>query len=223
MDFIKADQLKNIFNVSAHFYNLRISGSLFQCRSVLEIRRTGEADLLPDMIVVMMNPGSSTPLDKSHNIKTFSKAEYNKEKTREMIPTKPDPAQYQIMRLMQTNSWSFVRILNLSDLRNGNSGAFQLEYLSASKLDDSNPHCITHKDRSKELLDNMKSKNSKVIVAWGSIAELKDSAFALLKLNKDFVGLETGKKPNYLYASPSMKTYKVRWLTEIQKEIDKSE
>jgi len=81
---------------------------------------------------------------------------------------------------------------------------------------------MTHIDRKKELLECLKSKNDKIIAAWGNIAELKDSAEAILKLDKKIIGLKNGKMPNFRYASPYMKKQKVEWLTEIQKEINKN-
>lgn len=222
MEFIYADELKKTFDVYGHFYNLKLSNSILKCRSVLEINRKNKSNQIPDIIVVMMNPGSSIPLDKKYEPKIFSKVEYIKTKTKEIIPTRPDNAQYQIMRLMEINKWNFVRILNLSDLRNGNSGKFQTEFRNAMKLDSSNPHCMTHIDRENELLECTKSKNNKIIAAWGNIAELKNSAAAILKLDKKIIGLKNGKAPNFRYASPYMKKHKVEWLTEIQKEINKN-
>ena len=157
MEFIYAEELKKTFDVYGHFYNLKLSDSILKCRSVLEINRKNKSSQIPDIIVMMMNPGSSTPLDKKYELKVFSKAEYVNVETKEIISTRPDNAQYQIMRLMEINNWDFVRILNLSDLRNGNSGKFQTEFRNAMKLDSSNPHCMTHKDREKELLDCLKS------------------------------------------------------------------
>lgn len=222
MNFIPASELKKIFDVYGHFYNLKLSNSVLKCRSILEIKRKNKSIQIPDIIVIMMNPGSSIPLDKKYEPKNFSKEEYIKTKTKEIIPTRPDNAQYQIMRLMEINKWDLVRILNLSDLRNGNSGKFQTEFRNAMKLDNGNPHCITHIDRKMELLDCTKSKSNKIIAAWGNIAELKDSAEAILKLDKTIIGLKNGKTPNFRYASPYMKKQKIKWIIEIQEEINKN-
>ena len=222
ISFILAPELKKEFDVFGHFYNLKLSNSVLKCRSVLEIKRKNKSNQTPDIIVIMMNPGSSIPLDKKYEPKTFSKEEYIKIKTKEIIPTRPDNAQYQIMRLMEFNKWDFVKILNLSDLRNGNSGRFQTEFRKAMKLDSSNPHCITHLDRKKELLDSIKSKNNKIIAVWGNITELKDSAEAILKLDKEIIGLKQRETPNFRYASPYMKKQKIEWLVEIMKEINKN-
>lgn len=222
MKFTLANELKNIFDVYGHFYNLKLSDSILKCRSVLEIKRKEKSTELPDIIVIMMNPGSSVPLDKSYEPLTFTKQEYFELKEKEIIPTRPDNAQYQIMRLMETNNWDFVRILNLSDLRNGNSGKFQTEFRNAAKLDNTNPHCLTHIKRKDELTACIKSKSNKIIAAWGDISELNDSAKSILKLGEKVIGLRKGETPNFRYASPYMKTQKIEWLTEIQKEINKN-
>jgi len=219
IDFIPASELKKAFDVYGHFYDLKLDKSIFECRSVLEIKRKNKSNIIPDIVVVMMNPGSSRPLDKEYIPKKISPLEYNDTKTKEIIPTRPDNAQYQIMRLMEINNWNFVRILNLSDLRNGNSGKFQLEFIKAMRLDGSNPHCITHINRRNELLESTVSKNKKIIAAWGDIAELKKSAETILKLDKKIIGLKKGKLPNFRYASPYMKKQKIDWLINIQKEI----
>lgn len=223
MKFIYAKELKQIFDVYGYFYNLKLSDSILKCRSILEIKRKGMNNLeTPNIIVVMMNPGSSIHLDKGYNPKTFSKDEYNNNPVKEIVPTRPDNAQCQIMRLMEPNKWNFVRILNLSDLRNGNSGKFQTEFRRAAKLDCTNPHCITHIDRRKELSNCIKSKSNKIIAAWGAIAELKNSAETILKLDSRIIGIKQDKSPYFRYASPFMKNQKMLWLSEIQNEINKN-
>lgn len=221
MNFIYSKELNQMFEVTGHFYNLKLSGSVFKCRSVLEIRKKDHSGVngLPDIVVIMMNPGSSRPVDKTYKIKSFSKKGFVHMKLKEMVPARPDNAQYQIMRLMIFNKWSFVRVLNLSDLRNGNSGKFKTEFINAMKLDKTNPHCLTHKDRSKELINFLKSKNGKIIAAWGSISELKIPAENILKLNKNIIGIINGNVPNYRYASPYLKSQKTEWLKEIQKKL----
>ena len=75
MNFILADELKKIYDVYGHFYNLKLSNSILKCRSVLEIKRKDNLTEIPDIVVIMMNPGSSVPLDKSYEPETFSKEE----------------------------------------------------------------------------------------------------------------------------------------------------
>ena len=125
MNFLYAKELKQKYQVFGHFYDLTICDTTLNCRNTLEIRRNKTLEEIPDIIVIMMNPGSSKPLDEKHVVKNYRFEGYLKEKNFTLIPTKPDSAQYQIMRLMELNNWNFVRILNLSDLRNGNSSNFK--------------------------------------------------------------------------------------------------
>ena len=222
MEFIYAEKLKQIFDVYGHFYNLKISDSILKCRSILEIKRKGHSDTneIPDIIVIMMNPGSSVPLDKKYNPKTFSINEYNNLKEKEIIPTRPDNAQYQIMRLMELNNWNFVRVLNLSDLRNGNSGNFQIDFDDAKKLDENNPHCITSINRRKELLASLKSKSNSIIAAWGSLAILKKSGEEILRMDNKIIGIVNGELPYFRYPSPYLKKQKLSWLLEMESMLN---
>ena len=86
--------MKKVYDVYGHFYNLKLSNSVLKCRSVLEIKRKEKPTELPDIIVIIMNPGSSVPLDKSYEPKTFSKEECFEIKVKEIIPTRTNNAQY---------------------------------------------------------------------------------------------------------------------------------
>ncbi len=217
MEFVYADTLKTKFNIFGHFYNLRIRNKIFHCRSLLEIAAKSINDLSAspaDAVVVMMNPGSSVPLNKQYEPKQHSINEVcSPDWEKESIPTRPDNAQYQIMRLMLLNNWKYVRVLNLSDLRNGNSGKFSNEFEMAAQLDASNPHCITHKDRKTELAKALTTKGP-VIAAWGSVKVLKESARKLLKRQPNIIGLKLNE-PWYRYASPYMKDKKLDWLKKM--------
>jgi len=105
IDFIPVAKLKPAFEVFGHFYSVDLkSGERIECRSVLEIitkeRCPAEQDSLltqiPDAIFVMMNPGSSKPLEEVENIipeELVGKLDIS------LVPTKPDITQYQVMRV----------------------------------------------------------------------------------------------------------------------------
>jgi hypothetical protein len=219
MEFVYAETLKEIFDAFAHFYNLRIGNNIFQCRNLLEIvskdtlhSRKG----LPDAVVIMMNPGSSRPLDKKYSPALYTTDEnFSGILGKNLIPTRPDNAQYQIMRLMLLNEWKYVKVLNLSDLRNGNSGEFSKEFETASSIDPSNPHCITHSRRRRELNEALRTKSGHPIIAgWGSVGILKTAANDMIKLIPDLTGLNL-ETPWYKYPSPYKKDQKLSWLTEM--------
>ena len=224
MEFVYADELKTLFEVVGHFYDLRISGTIFRCRSSLDIFFKGTSypsDILPDAVVVMMNPGSSRPLDRAYIPKVVHANEISGPWEKEIIPTRPDNAQYQIMRIMLLQGWKHVRVINLSDLRNGNSGAFSRVFEQASLLDKTNPHCITHPGRRSELRKSIKTKDDgPVIAAWGSVEVLRDSANCIIDIAGNLIGMKSDDSPWYAYASPYMKTHKTVWLRNIIREVE---
>ena len=162
--FIYAAELKKTFRCYGHFYRLNIEGCdpIF-CRSMLEITSlpreavgagTDPDDLfctnqishtslsvrnLPDAVVIMMNPGSSRPIEEGD---TNSPLEmplsdgFNKP----LVLTQPDNTQYQLMRIMVSKGWNHIRILNISDIRDPKSPSF----IARTKALDGIPNGDTH-------------------------------------------------------------------------------
>lgn len=221
MQFIYADDLRRQFFVYGHFYDLEINGQTFKCRSVLEIvsKYSGSvSESKPCAVVVMMNPGSSKPENCAYIPKRYTVSQIASEYwEKDIIPAKPDNAQYQIMRLMLLQGWKHVRILNLSDLRNGNSGKFSIEFQKASSLDATNPHSLTNKQRQRELLDYC-AQSKIVIAAWGSTAVLKEAAKEFLSQFKKIEGLPL-ENPWYRYPSPYKKDQKLDWLNTMNEKL----
>ncbi len=68
---LRAADLKRRFGVYGHFYQLVLGGKAYACRSVLELVAHDATPLdiqeiqpmQPGLVVVMMNPGSSRPLE----------------------------------------------------------------------------------------------------------------------------------------------------------------
>ena len=228
VEFIYADELKKLFNVYGHFYDLRIGDKEFKCRSVLEIvakEIKAHTRHLPDAVFIMMNPGSSRPLDRNYKERIFDIATtHSGGCARDVIPTRPDNAQYQIMRVMLLEGWRFVRVLNLSDLRNGNSGNFSREFQKASEIDGSHPHSILHPERREEFCKYIETNNGPIIAAWGDIgvlSKLAEEALDLLK-NKILTGIRLSEpSSSFRYPSPYKKTDKLKWLREIKTELEK--
>ncbi len=221
MEFIYADELKQKFSVYGHFYELEIRGAIFRCRSVLEIISNSESiepSATPCAVVVMMNPGSSRPLDVGYVAKRHSVSEVTSntwEKT--LVSAMPDNAQYQVMRLMLLKGWKHVRVLNLSDLRNGNSGDFSGDFAEANELDSSDPHCITHSHRLQELQSSC-AASPLIIAAWGATEVLRKAAESFLsKIEVRGLPLEY---PWYRYPSPYRKDQKIEWLRSALEELE---
>ena len=229
MGFIYADELKKEFDVFGHFYDLNIKGQKFKCRSVLEIVRKGFKGLPgqpPNAVVIMMNPGSSRPNDKNYKEKVFSLKEIESANwPKELVSTRPDNAQYQIMRVMLDQNWKHVRVLNLSDLRDGSSGCFQKKFLTAAALCSYHPHSMFNQKRRKELLSSVAMRGKKIIiVAWGSLNVLNGlakEALGALDSNKVIGINHDGKETSFRHASPYRKDQKLKWLQGIQEKINK--
>ena len=221
MEFIRAAELKKKFSVFGHFYKLKIGQTLFDCRSVLEIAPIGSSVSnisKPCAVVVMMNPGSSTPVERNYIEDELLPSDISSSSwDKKLIPANPDPAQYQIMRLMLLEGWNHVRILNLSDLRNPASSSFADDFCRAKNLDASNPHCMTDPRRRSELL-NYCVDAPFIVAGWGREKVLYESAGNFLNAVGSISGIDVGY-PNYYYPSPSFQKYKMHWLENIQPTI----
>lgn len=222
MDFIYAAELKRQFSVFGHFYDLDLDGAVFRCRSCLEIVAPDVNDWqksLPCAVVVMMNPGSSHPLDANYRPRQVTPRQLKGwlgEK--DFVATRPDIAQYQIMRLMLLRGWRHVRVLNLSDLQNPDSREFVADFKRAQKLDGSNPHSLTHHDRREELHSYCAGVH-RVIAAWGALEVLRDTAIRFLQCVHPVLGVPLGR-PWYRYPSPRQQAQKLQWLEQINQTLN---
>ena len=99
--------MKTDFEINGLFYE----NKNLLCRKYLDIKRNEAISNKPDLMVVMMNPGSSRPEDGNEKNIIASKAV-------------PDKTQDQIMKVMNNCNFNYARILNLSDLREAKSKVF---------------------------------------------------------------------------------------------------
>ena len=227
MEFVYATELKKSYQVSAHFYYLNIANNKYLCRSVADIVENTDSKgqphfsitSAPNAVVVMMNPGAARPV--SHNPQDGPKLpilsrqrlfDYNRD--RPQILVAPDNAQYQLMRLMKLKAWRHLRIINLSDLCEGNSQKFAFLHRAISEYSMDHPESILHLKRSKELSAVSKDVPH-IIVAWGRQPVLKSAATAFLTSYQDVIGLARDY-PWYRFASPYRKDQKLSWLREIE-------
>jgi hypothetical protein len=116
-----AAQLLTEWAVYGHYYSARIGpgpdAPMEDLRDRLEIAphdwSLEEVDARePDLLVIMMNPGASKPLQ----------ALWDGDNPAGLVPAQPDRTQYQIMRLLLAAQsaglpWRHARVFNLSDLR----------------------------------------------------------------------------------------------------------
>ena len=133
MEFLYAAELKRRFICYGHFYEMVLmNGEREKCRSVLEIINTSMlpenpseiSEMMPDAVVIMMNPGSSHPVDINHIDGEIAYPQSRASMRKDLVLTRPDNTQYQVMRVAVHKGWNHIRVLNLSDLRDPKSGSF---------------------------------------------------------------------------------------------------
>lgn len=226
LEFIPADQLKNSFDVFGHFYSVDLkSGEKIDCRSDLEIvtrkRRPSHIGLLlddaPDAIFIMMNPGSSRPLVEANNV--VSEDLLNQLEVL-LVPTKPDTTQYQVMRVMHYCGWHHVRVLNISDLRDPQSGSFVERYIDIESRSAFSAHSLFANSRSDELRRKLNKKpEAPIVCAWGVSPDLDpliERCLSKLAGTARLIGLRKPSTENkYFHPLPTLQKDKEQWVTNL--------
>ena len=219
---LRAADLKKVFAVFGHFYDRKFGDVIIPCREILEIISISDvpydyqtlAHEQPDLVVVMMNPGSSKPVDKKY-VPLIINRPSGIVKKRDVIEAKPDNAQYQIMRFMLINGWAHARILNLSDLRQPKSTVFMNTWPNLPES-----HSIFSKPR-KKALNKLIGEPEKVLLAWSqdeSLLPLAEMASSAVR-SFNTVGLSRGENL-YAYPSPLLQKHKEAWLASISELMD---
>lgn len=205
------------YSCFGHFYK----NNLVTCRSVLLISKKPLEEISSyDLVAVMMNPGSSVPLET--DIKDIT-ATYPTENISDLVPTKPDDTQFQIMEVMSRNNLSTACIINLSDVRDADSSKF---ISSINKLEHSiigNAHSIFSVTRKMELKKILKkSCNCPVIIASGVNYKLRFLTNNAVNHFKPDL-LIGNKKENGLYyhALPRLLEDRVKWVNEILHQLER--
>jgi hypothetical protein len=195
--------MKERFKITGLFYE---NGG-FRFRKFLNIIKKDSNCGIPDLMVIMMNPGSSRPLNgiDSFNIET---------------ETVPDRTQDQIMKLMDNCGYNYARILNLSDLREPKSGIF---YTKLEKLKELNIHHSIFSDDRWEDFDNLFIKNVPVILAWGVNNNLMElAAIAKKRIGRDAksTGIrKVGEEYAYYHPLPQNYSKQEEWVETITNNL----
>ena len=239
-EFLYAAELKKTFRCYGHFYRLHMEGtdSLF-CRSVLEITSlpreavgaaTDPDDLfnapdtkqnLPDAVVIMMNPGSSRPIEEGDTDSLLSMPlpdDFNKP----LALTQPDNTQYQIMRIMSFQGWQHARVLNISDIRDPKSPSFIARTKALNKMNGGGVHSLFSNARKTEREQMLKRKpGAPFILGWGQDAGLIPLATQCLDcINGKVITVPAGNDPVLTaHPSPMLQTKKEAWLVAIRRAL----
>ena len=186
------------FDVNGFFYTDNFGDD---CRKYLNITRKSTTLISPQLMIVMMNPGSSVPIDETAN--------------NILTPTLYDPTQLQIMKIMDRKEIDFARIINLSDLRESKSSKFYSKIRNSRK---DNQHSIFHESRMNDLA-SLYEKNVPVIFAWGvnpALDELTQLACNTLKVSNPLGILKNNNR--YYHARPRIVSEQRKWLDCILKQ-----
>lgn len=140
-------KLAKKFNVLGYFYKHTTN----KYRKCLDIKRKGCSATTPELMIVMMNPGKSKPLN----------GVYDNIKPTEAVV---DKTLEQILRVMFITSLSYVRVLNLSDIRMPKSPEF-FKFLNSPESKGF-PHSIFDPRRKEELAELL-IFDVPIIYAWG--------------------------------------------------------
>lgn len=217
-NFITARDLKKLFQVRSHFYDVLIGGQRLPCRSVLEIVRMTPLGLgpttNPDAIFVMMNPGKSKPLSSVPDLADHSQLSWGQ---KNLVLTQPDITQYQIMRVMYFCRWDYVRVLNLPDLREASSASFVKQYAVLEHEHKYLKHSIFSTARTVELSRHLqRSAGAPIISAWGTnplLAPLIGRCARRIRKHGDFIGLPHHEgEDRYLHPLQRLQIDKRAWV-----------
>lgn len=216
---IEASSLKKNYDVLGNFYSLVVPNEEpLPCRNVLQITSKNAAQSLEaDVVFVMMNPGSSRPIDvTNHQVDSH----HISKMTWQFVPTVPDTTQYQIMRVMHYAGWNKVRVINLSDLRDPKSGSFAKRYLQMEKRTGCKSHSVFSPERTEELQSHLSGKTGRpVICAWGVSDDLNpliERAIHQLTSTSGVTGLAKPKSSNkYFHPLPLLQQQKEQWVAQL--------
>ncbi|SEG47767.1 DUF1643 domain-containing protein [Flavobacterium urumqiense] len=194
--------MREDFNITGLFYE----NQGYKFRKFLNIVKKDSNCQIPDLMVVMMNPGGSRPINGYDDYKIETE-------------TIPDRTQDQIMVLMNNCKFNYARILNLSDFREPKSRKF---YNQMDDFETKNIHHSIFCEERKEDFNKLFIKDIPVIFAWG----VNRNLFELAALAKERIGLVnvSGLKKEgeeYAYYHPLPQTYNKQkeWVINITETI----
>ena len=233
MEFLYAAELKKQFSCYGHFYELvMMTGERAKCRSVLEIvdrsipqeNPSDISEMKPDVVVIMMNPGSSHPKDIYHIDEEIEYPRSGGSMRKELVLTQPDNTQYQVMRVAVTKGWRHIRVLNLSDLRDPKSGNFLQKVEALTEIMGGHVHSIFSPERTDECVHSLRRKgNTPILLGWGQVPGLVPLAEQCMKR---IDGEPTRTVPSEVHPllnahpSPMLQSKKLLWLDNMLQALE---
>jgi hypothetical protein len=166
-----------------------------------------------DLLVVMMNPGSSEPLDCDVKVTVFSK---------ECVLTKPDNTQSQVMKVMMANDYRTALVINLSDVREPKSSQFSRKLNGLSFGSIGEKHSIFSNQRNKELQSIIdKCGSCPIIFASGVNYKLRFlTNKATSKFDENRIIGNQNTKNLFYHPLPRSKQKQEEWVSKINYKIN---
>ena len=233
MEFMYAAELKKRFTCYGHFYELALmNGETEKCRSVLEIVDTAVpqndpsaiSEVKPDVVVIMMNPGSSRPKVEGHVDEVLEYPASGNPMKKKLVLTQPDNTQYQVMRVAVSRDWKHIRVLNLSDLRDPKSGSFLQKAAALSGLIGGHVHSLFCEERAEECARSLERKTkTPILLGWGQDTGLLPMVeLCLEKISGQPICTVPSDLHPLLNAHPSpmLQKKKLQWLETILHNLD---
>ncbi len=154
------------YQVSALFYK-NAAGQ--DCRKYLDIKEIGINADKPELVVVMLNPGSCG----EHDLIVYDKE----------IPVKADATLYRVQGFMREQGLKWARVLNLSDIREKSSQQFfrMLGPIGDGQIPE---HSLFHPYRAEELNNYVPGKTP-FLFAWGLDARCRKLATSVVARIKE--------------------------------------
>lgn len=195
---------------------------MYQCRNHAVILRNGyRMENQPDAVIIMANPGSCSPSDKSY----IAPVVQGTIKNLNYVSVEDDQTQRQLMRLMKLMEWNVLSIINLSDLCSGNMEDFGKKLTEVERMNYKN-HSIFAGDRLEEMRRLLEPKETKLILAWGSnpiIRKLACNARTNLPKERYIVGLPGSEKWSFRHPFPMIKDKCKVWLEDMVDLLNKTD
>lgn len=202
--------------VQGYFYLLPTETKPVKARSVLTITKAtlgSEEYKSYDLLVVMMNPGSSSPKCDGHwKEKPINRVD-------DLVEAIPDNTQFQIMKVMDKTGYNNAIILNLSDICETDSYIFAKRVSGCDYSECGVDHSIFSDTRSEELsmlLNNFTGDTA--ILASGVKYKLRFLTQQMLGKIK-IPNLISKLHANGLFYHPLPRGGQESWVTEIVNKL----
>lgn len=194
--------MKRQFTITGFYYEDQ--GIKF--RKYLDIKTINSGRKNPDLMVIMMNPGSSEPIDGIEN------------NTKESLAI-PDNTQSQIMKVMLNCNLQYTRVLNLSDLREAKSNIFYDEIIELERK--GIPHSIFDKNRQDDF-NQLWVNNVPVIFGWGvslNLMPLALKAMEACNASNPYGILKSSTNWAFYHPLPPVHKKQMEWVEAVSKQL----